>query len=84
MLALHLFLDEPAFPDLADHPERVIHVTTPLSLAGLAGGMASGKPSVALRVDLPDGRVVLTETSLALLVAAVKGLMARYGDPTKE
>lgn len=84
MLALHLILEEPAFPDLSAHPERIVHVTTPLSITGLAGGMGSGKPSVALRIDLPDGRSVVAETSLALLLTAVRGLVARYGDPTME
>jgi hypothetical protein len=84
MLSLHLILEEPSFPDLGEHPERIIHVTTPLSIAGLAGGMGSGKPSVALRIDLDDGRSVLAETSLALLVTAVRGLVARFGDPTAD
>jgi hypothetical protein len=50
-------------------------------LAALAGGMESGAPSVSLRLDLPDGRVVVTETSLALLLTAADAFKARYGDP---
>jgi len=67
-----------AYPDL---PTReVIHLReTTIGVTALAGGMASGRTSVALRLDLPDGRVVLAETSLRLLLAAADALRARYG-----
>lgn len=42
-----------------------------LSMAPLLGGMASGGTSVTIRIDLPDGTTILTETSLALLRTAV-------------
>ena len=40
----------------------------------LAGGMKSGKYSVGLRLDLPDGRVVVTETSWEAFKAAFAAL----------
>lgn len=80
MPALHIILDEPSWPDLAGRDD-VIHVTSDLSVAGLAGGMSSGKASVAFRLDLPDGRPVVAETSLALLVFAARGLAAKF-DPS--
>jgi hypothetical protein len=83
MLGLTIVLDEPAWPELAATPERIIHVTQGMQVSGLEGGMQSGKPSLALRLDLPDGRVVIAETSLALLVSATRALVARYGDPTQ-
>lgn len=43
----------------------------PIGLALLPGGMTSGRASVAIRIALPDGRTVLTETSLALLDQAL-------------
>jgi ABC-type uncharacterized transport system permease subunit len=46
----------------------------PIEVALLRGGMQSGAPSVTLRLDLPDGRVVLTETSLALFALAAETL----------
>jgi hypothetical protein len=55
-----------------------------LQVAALPGGMMSGAPSVTLRIDLPDGRVVLTETSLALFLTAADMLKARHGDPRME
>lgn len=54
---------------------------TPLRITALAGGMMSGAPSVMLRLDLPDGRTVLAQTSLRLFLAAADMLRARYGDP---
>lgn len=81
MLALDIILEEPAWPELGQHPEKIIHVTSGMAISGLAGGMGSGKPSVALRIDLPDGRSVIAETSLALLVMATRALVAKFGDP---
>lgn len=46
----------------------------------LAGGMQSGKASVAFLIPLNDGSFVIAETSLALLVAAVRAFDARYGE----
>lgn len=81
---LTLVLREPAWPDL--HGRDVIHLAndTRIEIAGLEGGMASGLPSVAMRLDLPDGRVVVAETSLVLFLTAADGLKARYGDPREE
>lgn len=82
MPVLHLILRDPAWPDLAGRRELdVIHVTTPIEVTGLPGGMDSGATSVAFRIDLPDGRVVIAETSLALLVATVAGIRAKWPSP---
>lgn len=51
----------------------------PIQLAALPGGMASGKTSITFRFDLPDGKVLLAETSFALLKTAVRAIEARYG-----
>lgn len=64
---------EPPWSDI--DPERLIHQTD-LRVAILEGGMASGAPSVALRFDLPDGEVLIAETSLATftsVMAAARG-----------
>jgi hypothetical protein len=47
-----------------------------IEVALLRGGMVSGAPSVTIRINLPDGRVVLTETSLQLFLAAADALRA--------
>jgi hypothetical protein len=63
--------------------ERIIHLgdETRLEVGGLKSGMASGNPSVAFCFPLPDGRVVIAETSLALLLSAADALKAVHGDP---
>lgn len=68
-----------AWPDLVG--KKVHHVTTTIGVAGLPGGMESGKPSVSLRLELDDGSTVLAETSLVIFLAAADALRARYGDP---
>lgn len=49
----------------------IYFLSGPIAAAILEGGMTSGKPSVGLRIDLPDGRVVIQQTS----VAALEGLL---------
>jgi hypothetical protein len=60
-------------------PEKVIHTTEPFTVACLPGGMSSGKESVSFLIPLPDGRVVMAETSLQLFQAAARAFAARYG-----
>ena len=83
MLAMSVILEEPAWPDLADKMDRVIHLAqgTEIAVTGLDAGMVSGKPSVTLRLDLPDGSIVIAETSMALWLTATDMLRSRYGDP---
>ncbi len=53
-------------------------------VAILEGGMESGKTSVMLKVDLPDGSVAIVQTSAAMLLtlaAGCRGAMERFGDP---
>jgi hypothetical protein len=47
-------------------------------VAALPGGTSSGLPSVALAIRLPDGRVVLAETTARLFVLAARAIAARY------
>lgn len=80
MLALQVIVDgDGCWSDLKS--KEIIHVTDGLHVAGLAKGMKGGAPSIAIRVDLPDGRVVIAETSLKLFLTAADMLKARYGDP---
>ncbi len=62
---------------------RLVHLgeDARLEIGALASGMKSGAPSVALCFKLPDGTIVLAETSLALFLTAAEVLAARYGDP---
>ena len=81
MPALNIVLQEPAWPELREAGARDHHTTKAIGVTGLVGGMASGKPSVAFRIDLDDGSSVIAETSLALFLTAADAMKARYGDP---
>jgi hypothetical protein len=77
MLTIHVN-GEGCWPDLPvavgqDGPRW--QQTEDLSIAALAHGMQSGKTSVMIRMNLPDG-------SVALLLAAARASEAVYGDQT--
>lgn len=71
----------PAFPELIR--EQCIHLgneSPPIKIVVLDGGMKSGRPSICLRIDLPDGRVVVAETSARLFCTAGLAIAGRYPD----
>lgn len=68
------------WPDLKEMPHAIIHTTTNLQVAVMEGGMASGRPSIMIRIDLPDGRVVLFETSARIYCSGAKIIMAKFPD----
>lgn len=79
MPMIRLILDEELRdPDLTDKlaQDKVVHLTGDFAIARLSHGMKSGSTSLMIRIDLPDGRVVLQETSLACFLAAARGLEA--------
>jgi hypothetical protein len=86
MLILEVILDgEGCWPDLAE--KTVINLgneSKPIQVAALPKGLVSGKPSVSIRLDLPDGNVVIAETSLALFLSAAETFRLHYGDPREE
>lgn len=51
-----------------------------LNLLVLEAGMTSGKPSVTFRLELPDGKTVLFETSARIFCTAANAIQARYPD----
>jgi hypothetical protein len=51
------------WPDLNDRLGDIIQIRASISLALLECGMQSRRPSVTIRIDLPDGHVVLTDTA---------------------
>lgn len=83
MISLELKLDgDGAWPELAEAIQNnLVAKAVRLHVAGLRGGMVSGKPSVTLRLDLDDGTFAIAETSLALFLMTADALKARYGDP---
>jgi len=50
----------------------------------LGDGMASGKPSVGIVIQMPDGRAVFGQTSMVLFLSAADAFRARHGDPRKD
>jgi hypothetical protein len=66
------------WPDLR---ERAHEHGLLVAVSALDAGMESGMPSIMLRVESDDGRVILAETSLRLLSIAVRAFVSRYGDP---
>jgi hypothetical protein len=49
-----------------------------IQVAVLDGGMKGGLPSVAIRLDLPDGKTVVAETSARLFCTAARVIMGQY------
>jgi hypothetical protein len=72
------------WPELGEKARqgKLIHLGNDavIGLGALAGGMSSGRASVAFRFDLPDGGVVLAETSLRALYTATKAIVIRHGE----
>lgn len=78
MIALDVNLNgDNCWPDL---PEKEVIEAEKLSIGVLDGGTASGKPSVTLRIDLPDGRVVLAQTTARLFCTAANMITGKYPD----
>lgn len=78
-IAIILQGDE-CWPDLAP-PKKVHHLANdapPLQIAVLDMGMASGRPSLMLRADLPDGSVAMIEVSMKNFLAAARILQERW------
>ena len=81
MTMLRVILDgDGAFEDLKGKEDKVIYLTGAFTVSALEGGMKSGGPSVAIRIDLPDGRTVIQETSLKLWYTATRALKGKFGD----
>jgi hypothetical protein len=81
MPVINVHLDgDGCWPDLAGREIIELGDNAPIEMAFLPGGMKSGRPSVTIRFNLPDGRVVLAQTSYEVLdmaVAAFRGKIAR-------
>ncbi len=72
--------DPPAFPELAD---RTMHTCQLDRVAVLQGGMASGRASVFIIVDLPDGSIAAIETSarnVEMIAGAIRGSCQSWGE----
>lgn len=82
MLTFRTILEpEKHWSDLLD--KEVIYLgneASPVEIVAMPGGMASGRTSISMRLDLPDGRVVIVETALYELTRAVREIQERFGE----
>lgn len=80
MPIIKLILDgDNAFFDLAGRESDIIHRTTPFTVVSLPRGMRAGHPSLAIRVGLPEGKVLIQETSVAAWLAVARALEGKFG-----
>lgn len=88
MPTIRMIMDgDKAWEDLRGREGDVHHLANdapPIQVAVLAGGMASGLPSVAIRIDLPNGQFVIAETSARLFCSAARSIEAKYPDLFKD
>lgn len=71
----------PPWPEVRELDEEgfLVHLPDATWRVALLGeGMSSGLPSVALRLELPDGRTVIAETSVALWSSVTIAARARW------
>jgi hypothetical protein len=65
------------WPDLKDEKGQPTHITGQLTgIARLPRGTELGRSTVTIRVELPDGRTVLAETTLSLMNGAMTAFNA--------
>jgi hypothetical protein len=73
---------EGKFDDLLRKPKGHVIAAKPdgsaITISALSGGMVGGAPSVMIRIDLPDGKTVLAQTSLKSLGGAVDIFRSHY------
>lgn len=59
---------------------EVVYANKEMKVMVLSDGTASGRPSVMIRFDLPDGRIVVGETTARLFCSAGRMITSRYPD----
>ncbi len=77
MITLDIRLDgDGAWPELKD---KELIETTLTGVSALAAGTNTGRSSVMLRIDLPDGKVVMAQTTMRLFLNAANLFRIKYG-----
>ena len=76
MIHTKIVFEDGSLPELMD---KVVHRGELYAVSGLSGGMESGKPSVGLTIEMPDGSMVFAETSLLMLQTIAAAMKGRYG-----
>jgi len=79
MSAIRVILEgDNAWPDLADR--AVIHLRDEgWEIACLPRGTVQGNPSLAIRLPLPEGKVLIAETTVRAFLFAADLVKAKYG-----
>jgi hypothetical protein len=80
MPTIDLRLDQDGcWPDIgAKRQAGLLRISeAPIGIALLTEGMQSGRPSVSFRIDLPDGQLVLVQTSFRALYVALQAMEAK-------
>lgn len=85
MPLLHIHLEGEGSLEKLGQQSRgeLVHLQNEVHITALPVGTVGGKPSVGFGFLLPDGRMVIAETTLALFLMAADAFKARYGDPRR-
>ena len=80
MINIHLDGDG-CWPDLADKmgTENLIEVRN-IEIGVLERGMTSGRTSISIKINLPDGKIVLYQGSLREFILGVETIKTRYAE----
>ena len=81
MIPLNISLDIESHPINKEgepwaFPGKLLDVT---AVGALTKGTESGQPTITIRMDTPDGKIVLGQTTLRLFVNAARAFAAAYG-----
>ena len=79
MIPLTIHFQEDAWPELRDKQVVYLGEGSPaIQIAVRDGRLESGRPSVSIRLDLPDGTFVIAETTARLFCTAGRAIQAKY------
>lgn len=83
MPELRIVLDPDQLGLGIEYEGQLIHLgdDAEIVITGLPDGMTSGKPSMAFAFKLPNGDLVVAETSWRLFATAYSAFLGKFGDP---
>jgi len=80
MPVINVILEEGFISDYS--PDEIIHIGdssgAAIRITALEHGMTSGKASVGIGIPMPDGKIILVESSLELFMGAAAVLGAKF------
>lgn len=79
MVAIKLLIDKGSgFYDLQGREGDIVLRSEPFTVMALARGTKSSNPALLIRIELPDNKVLVQETSAAAWVAIARSLSAKF------